>query len=97
MTSLACLTYQARSLGTHLQILSQMDFAIQPKLHSLTLSTHFLDTRLCESIGAFGSLRSLRHITLGTSGLKFTAECLRAIVEECSILESLRLVDVEGE
>lgn len=83
----------ARSLGTHLQLI---DAVGPPKMHTLSLSTHFLDPRLCEAIGAFGALRSLRHLTLSTSGLKFNADCLKTVVEECSVLESLKLHDVEG-
>lgn len=67
-----------------------------PKLHTLSLSTHFADLRLCESIAQFGSLGSLRHITLGTTGTKLNAECVKVLIEESTALKSLHLNDVEG-
>lgn len=68
----------------------------QPRLHALSLSTHFADLRLCESIAMFGGLGSLKHLTLATSGTKLNADCLRVLLAGCTALESLHLNDVEG-
>lgn len=67
------------------------------RLHTLSLATHFLDSRLCKAVANFGALRTLKHITLSTTGTKLNAECLKDVLRGCAVLESLKLSDVEGE
>ncbi|WOO78085.1 uncharacterized protein LOC62_01G001638 [Vanrija pseudolonga] len=86
----------ARTIASHLQILSNLPPSYHPKLHSLSISTHFTDLRLCEAIGQFGALRTIKHLALGTTGTKLNAECLKTIIENSPALESLKLDDVEG-
>lgn len=89
---------QAWTIASHLEILTELHDSHQPpRLHTLHLSTHFLDLRLCKAVANFGALRSLKHIALSTTGTKLNAECLKDILKECTVLESLKLCDVEGE
>ncbi|KAL1408027.1 hypothetical protein Q8F55_004824 [Vanrija albida] len=85
----------ARTIASHLQILASLPPGYHPQLHTLSLSTHFADLRLCESIGRFGSLRSLKHLTLATTGTKLNQDCLKTIIENSPALESLKLNDIE--
>ncbi|GMK57160.1 hypothetical protein CspeluHIS016_0310000 [Cutaneotrichosporon spelunceum] len=87
----------AWTLASHLELLTELHDSLQPpRLHTLSLSTHFLDLRLCGAVANFGSLRSLKHITLSTTGTKLNAECLKDLLNRCSVLESLKLTDIEG-
>jgi hypothetical protein len=93
-----CSSPQAWTIGSHLELLADLHDSHQPpRLHTLSLSTHFLDLRLCRAVAKFGSLRSLKHLTLSTTGTKFSAECLNHLLSGCSVLESLKLTDIEGE
>ncbi|BEI94514.1 uncharacterized protein CcaverHIS019_0700860 [Cutaneotrichosporon cavernicola] len=87
----------AWTIASHLELLAELHDSHQPpRLHTLSLSTHFLDLRLCRAVANFGSLRSLKHITLSTTGTKLNAECLKDLLNECSVLQSLKLTDIEG-
>lgn len=66
------------------------------RLVSLDLSTHFLDNGLLSSIGLYGSLGSLKHLALATTGTRLTADTLQGVMEECTALESFVLNDGEG-
>jgi hypothetical protein len=66
------------------------------RITSLDLSTHFLDPTLLASIGRYGGLGSLKHLTLGTTGTRLTADGLQAALEGCTALESFTLKDGEG-
>ena len=55
-----------------------------------------MDQALLSSIGRIGAIRNLRHLSLGTSGTKLTAECLKEVIGACRGLDKLRLMDVEG-
>lgn len=63
---------------------------------SLDLSTHFLDQGLLSSIGKYGSLGSLKHLALATTGTRLTADTLQCVMEGCIALESFVLNDGEG-
>lgn len=63
---------------------------------SLDLSTHFLDNGLLNSIGQYGSLGSLKHLALATTGTRLTADTLQRVLEGCVALESFALKDGEG-
>lgn len=63
---------------------------------SLDLSTHFLDNGLLSSIGQYGSLGSLKHLALSTTGTRLTADTLQGVMEGCIALESFVLNDGEG-
>lgn len=70
---------------------------ITPTISYLDLSTHFLDTTILSSIGHYGALGSLTHLTLATTGTRLTAEGLKQALERCSLLEKFVLKDGEGE
>jgi hypothetical protein len=83
-------------VATHLELLAEHESAWERHLRSFSLSTPFLDSTLCGAVATLGALGHLTHLELATSGTKFTGECLRTIVEECTGLVSLRLRDIEG-
>jgi hypothetical protein len=83
---------QAKSLASYFELLS----AFPPLLHTLTLTTQFLDGSLTSAISRYGCLGRLEHLTLGTSGTKLLSSHLREIVEGCTGLVSLTLDDIEG-
>lgn len=83
-------------VATHLELLVEHESASERHLRSLSLSTPFLDSTLCGAIATLGAQGHLAHLELATSGTKFTGECLRAVVEGCTGLVSIRLRDVEG-
>ncbi|KLT42684.1 hypothetical protein CC85DRAFT_76887 [Cutaneotrichosporon oleaginosum] len=87
----------AWTIASHLELLAEQHDSHQPpRLHTLSLATHFLDLRLCRAVANFGSLGSLKHVTLSTTGTKLNAECLKDLLTGCSALESLKLTDIEG-
>ncbi|KAK8866048.1 hypothetical protein IAR55_001199 [Kwoniella newhampshirensis] len=82
----------AKNIATYLYLLTCLPI----KFSTLKIETHFLDLQFSSSIGRLGTLGVLRHVDLSTTGTKFNDNCLKAIIENCAGLESLRLNDVEG-
>jgi hypothetical protein len=87
---------QAKTLSNHLLLLMTVPVDGGARITSLDLSTHFLDPTLLASIGRYGGLGSLKHLTLGTTGTRLTADGLQAALEGCTALESFTLKDGEG-
>lgn len=87
---------QAKTLSNHLQHFITAPAEGRARMTSLDLSTHFLDLALLTSIGQYGALGSLKHLTLATSGTRLTADGVQAALEGCVALESFTLKDGEG-
>lgn len=66
-------------------------------LHTLAISTHFLDLTFATAVGQLGSQGALRHLELSTSGTNFKVDSLKEIMSSCRGLASFTLNDVEGE
>ncbi|WWD09552.1 hypothetical protein V865_007679 [Kwoniella europaea PYCC6329] len=82
----------AKTIANHLTLLSMRPCA----LAGIALETHFLDILLCNAISRIGSLGTLVHVELSTTGMRLTAECLNTIITGCVVLESLKLSGVDG-
>jgi hypothetical protein len=89
---------QAKTLCSHLQLLTtNLPVDGGARMVSLDLSTHFLDVSLLTSIGEYGALGCLKHLTLSTTGTRLTADGIQVALEGCTALESFTLKDGEGE
>lgn len=85
---------QSKTVVNLLQMLAQLTgIATLRRLH---IGTHFLDANILASIARYGSLGSLRHLTLSTGGTRLTADGLQEVIEGCTNLQSLLLRDFEG-
>lgn len=85
---------QAKTLAAHLDMLCGR---ITATVTSLNLSTHFLDSTILSSIGRYGQLGSLLHLTLSTTGTRLTTDGLQQALEGCTALVTFTLLDGEGE
>ncbi|WWC86398.1 uncharacterized protein L201_001274 [Kwoniella dendrophila CBS 6074] len=81
----------AKTIASHLTLLANHT----SKLTGFAVETQFLDALMCRSITRLGSLGSLQHIELSTSGTRLTAECLNTIITGCVSLQSLKLNGVD--
>ena len=85
--------FQAKTLAAHLTMLADHPSA----LHTLAISTHFLDLSLAIAVGRLGTQGVLRYLELSTSGTNFKADSIQEIMSGCRGLESFVLNDIEGE
>ena len=66
-------------------------------LHTLAISTNFLDLSVAVAIGQVGAQGVLRHLELSTLGTNFKVDSIQEIMGNCRRLESIVLNDIEGE
>lgn len=84
---------QTRTIVSHLTMLADYP----SRLHTLAMSTNFLDLSVAVAMGHLGAQGGLRHLELSTSGTNFKVDSIQEIMKSCRSLESIVLNDIQGE